>query len=122
MEKNIYAFLADDNLLMPLIAEAALLGVKRRAAKICVSIMGSRKEGYLPLELRMNTFRSNKCPLLWLWALWLPGGADSRPHREVHDYRAERAGGSGKEGGEGSKWWGEGGRREGWEETQGKGP
>lgn len=46
------------------------------------------------MRLRMNTFRSNKWPLLWLWLwegvlgqlkgiLWSPGGEGSRPPREV---------------------------------------
>lgn len=55
--KNIYAFLADDNLLMPLLQKRPFFGVKRRAAKICVSIMGSRKGGHSLLELRVDTLR-----------------------------------------------------------------
>lgn len=39
--------LADDNFLMPLLQKQPFFRVKRRAAKICVSIMGSRKEGHL---------------------------------------------------------------------------
>ena len=56
--------------------------------------MGSRKEEHLLTELRMETFRSNKWPFLWLWvgkgsqasprgALWSLGGAGSRPPKGV---------------------------------------